>query len=213
MAPREVESISSMFELVVNYALYSTFIISNIFCLVFAVEKNSYLVKSTKLPAPKNLRYFLCNILLGVLSVLQYQYQAINLYTTNGNIAYLLVVINITIFLIMTFTSMIVIGVAMQHFCIKVEQAKITAMPASSKDIFDPLVKDFQKLKDGLGPQLFLIFFIKSIIIIYYAYQMLVGNGLGYLWAGIIELLALEYLIIVVDNTYEAFKNTSKTLR
>ena len=86
-------------------------------------------------------------------------------------------------------------------------------MPDSSQIIFDPLIKDFQNLKDGLGPQLFLIFFIKSIIIINSAYQMLVGNGVFYLMGGIIELLSLEYLISVVDNTYKVFKKTSQTLR
>ena len=213
MAPREVESISSMFELVVNYALYSTFIISNIFCLVFAVEKNPHLVKSKHLPAPKYLGYFSLNIVLYMISVAQYQYKMIDQYLRNGSPDYLLAAINAGIFLIMTFASMIVIGVATHHFCLKVEHAEITAMPASSQDIFDPLVKDLQKLKEGLGPQLFLMFFIKGFFIINYVYQMLIGNGITFLWAGIIELLTLEYLISVVDNTYEAFKNTAKTLK
>ena len=213
MAPREAESISSMFELVVNYALYSTFIISNIFCLAFAVEKNPHLVKSKHLPVPKYLGYFSVNIVLYMIAVAQYQYKMIDQYLRTGSLDYLLSAINVGIFLITTFASLIVIGVATQHFCIKVEQAEITAMPFSSQDIFDILVKDFQKLKDGLGPQLFLMFFIKSIFIINYVYQMLVGNGLTYLWAGIVELLTLEYMISVVDHTYEAFKNTAQTLK
>ena len=209
----EVESISSMFALVVNYVVYLAFIIGNILCLAFAVEKNSFLVKSIELPAPKDLRYCLLNIALWVIGVLQYQVGQIQLYFKNGNPGYLLNVQFITIFLMTRVTSNIVVGVATQQFCIKVKQAVTTAMPASSQAIFDPLVKDFKNLKKSLGPQLFHIFFIKSIIIIYYAFQLLVGNGVVYLFAFITELLAFDYLISAVDNTYEAFKNISQTLK
>ena len=213
MATWEVNSISSMFERVVNYVLYSVFIIGNTFCLMLAVEKNSFLVKCTNLHAPKNLRYFLLNTGLMVGVGLQYQANMIHLYLSNGNLAYMLDVINVTIYVMTTIVTVIVVGVATQQFCIKTEKAESIAMPASSQIIFDPLIKDFQNLKDGLGPQLFLIFFIKSIIIINSAYQMLVGNGVFYLMGGIIELLSLEYLISVVDNTYKVFKKTSQTLR
>ena len=205
----EVESISSMF----NYVVYLAFIIGNILCLAFAVKKNSFLVKSIELPAPKDLRYCLLNIALWVIGVLQYQVGQIQLYFKNGNPGYLLNVLYIIIFLMTRVTSNIVVGVATQQFCIKVKQAETTAMPASSQAIFDPLVKDFKNLKKGLGPQLFHIFFIKSIIIIYYAFQLLVGNGVVYLFAFITELLAFDYLISAVDNTYLAFKNTSQTLK
>ena len=210
----EAESISSKFQLVVGYVLYSAFIIGNTFCLFFAVEKNSFLVKCKTLPAPKSLGYFLLNLLLMLIAAFLYQAIRFNLFlSSNGNLAFLLDVANITIYLMTTIASVIVVGVATQHFCIKVEQAEITAIPATSQMIFDPLVLDFQNLKDGLGPELFLIFFIKTNFIINSAYQMLVGNGFSYLFTGIIELLAMEYLISVVDDTYKAFKNTSNTLK
>ena len=212
----ETESISSMFNVLVKDALYSIFSIGNICCLALAVEKNPFLVKCPELPAPKNLAYFSFTVGMIMLIPAEFVIRNVTAYLNNGNATQLFHILDFLVYVETFVASFLSIGVATQHFCLRVAEAKETTRPSSAPLIFGPLVHEFHNLKDGLGPQLFLIFFIKSIFIISYTYRMFVVDGLSailFLGAGGIELLVLHYLTSIVDETYKAFKNTSQSLK
>ena len=205
-----------MFIIIVVSALYSVFVLANIFCIAFAVEKNSFLVKCSKLPVPKDLAYLVFSLGITVFCFLEIVTRLIMTYLKTKDVFKLIEIWNCLIYFMSSIVSLLIVGIATQHFCIRALEANHTVTPATVQDCLNPLVKEFQNLKLGLGPQLFLLFFIRSIFIISYTYRMFVGNGiivLFYLTWVANELVVFGYLAHVVDDTYKVFKNTSQTLK
>lgn len=202
-----------MFDIVVNYVLYSEFITINIFCLAKVVRHNSFLVKCPTLKMPKKPAYFMFNIIIMAAIAVAYNGNLVIGYYKSGSLFSLLSSINSFFYFVSSMTSFFVIGVSTRYMCERIQEVEKSFVPEKATATFDTLIETFKDLKEGLAPLLLHMFFIKSIFIISYTYQFITQNNFFYFVSGLIEILAGDYLATIVEDTYKMFINTTQNLK
>lgn len=202
-----------MFDIVVDYVIYTEFVLINTHCIAKAVRINPFIVKNQELKIPKIPTYFFLNIILmaaiGTYLLTDYVLYYIRFQTEY----YLVTFFYVLFYFISSMASFFIIGIATRHVSEEIIVANNCFRASTAVATFDPLIKMFQDLKKGLSPLLFHIFFIKSIFVISYSYKFFTTRTYRYMIAFLFELLEIDYLAQIVDDTYKMFRNTSKNLK
>ena len=209
----ESSNISSIFNIIVNFVLYPIFIISSIFCNSYAIKHCRFLIEDQRLPAPKNLAYFA--ITKGFMSMLGILFLADNIFCfiKSGYLDHIFVPINVLIYFVVGVISFLGISVSAQHFCNNAEKTSITVKPKSAEVQVHALLDQYRAIKKAFGPQLLLIFTIKTIFIIFYSYRLFVGKQIYFVAIAVSELLGLDYIALVIEGINGAFKKTAQPLK
>lgn len=198
--------------------------------LAIAVGKTSDLIKKSDLPGPEKVVLFSILVITKSLIVFYSVYLEINSDQSLGST----VGFCMLMYAICTLVLHFVVGVAAKNFKQKVEEAHESQVGAILNPLtvsenlirkaeeaqescptpdctYNPLIQEFQDMKEGFGPLLFLFYTVKCVLLISFSYEF--GKSLLNSWIAGVTCLELAYVTFVLDDVFINFKNISEDLR
>jgi hypothetical protein len=194
--------------------ILNTFTVSlMLFCLAYFIKKNPHLLLESQPLMPRRCIHLL---LCTLFHLVAYFLMANGFVFVCTDAVYCVSTYMVFFCAIASLLTMSTgVGIASASFVKNAEVAADVSNFETLEKMSKQMIREFKTMKTGMGPMLFLLFNTKILTLITFSYMIIHSKDLFVTYAGFAPYITLElsYIIFVLDDVFEAFKDTKKSLR